>query len=114
MKTLIPIVLIAAACGGIFGFFILGKHRALFAVFDGESAVHLLAGLCWRALLYPGGLLGVPTLLAAVGGFYPMKPIEVAALFLASLVCSAFGERAFARREAKAVRRAGLLGEEDL
>jgi hypothetical protein len=114
MKTLIPIVLIAAACGGIFGFFILGKHKTLFAVFDGESAIHLLAGLCWRALLYPAGMFGVPTLLAASGGFYPTKPIEAAALFLASLVCSAIGERAFARRKAQAARRGGLLGEEDL
>jgi hypothetical protein len=114
MQTLILIVLIAAACGSIFGFFILGKHRALFAVFDGESAFQLQAGLCWRALLYPGGLLGVPTLLVAMVGFYPMKPIEVVAMFLASIVCSAIGEKAFARRMAQAVRSADLLGEEDL
>jgi hypothetical protein len=114
MQTLIPIVLIVAACGGTFGFFVMGQHRALFAVFDGESAVHLLAGLCWRVLLHPGVLLGVPALLVALVGFYPMKPIEFGALFVASLVCSAIGEKAFARRRAQVVRDAGLLGEEDL
>jgi hypothetical protein len=106
MQTLMPIVLIAAACGGTFGFFVLGQHRALFALFDGESEVQLLGGLCWRVLLYPGVLLGVPTLLVAFVGFYPMKPIEFFALFLASLVCSAIGEKAFARRKAQVVRNA--------
>ena len=114
MATLLLLVPLAGACGAAFGFFILGKHRSVFTAFDGDGPVHALAGIAWRALLYPVGLVGVSMLLAGFLGFYPMRPVEGIAVFLASLVCSSIGEKVFRRHNASAARRAGLLSEEDL
>ncbi len=114
MFTLIPLVLLAGACGSTFGFFILGKYKAIFTLWDGETSIRVLAGIAWRGLVYPVGLLGVPMLLAGLVGYYPMTPVVVIALFVASLICSSIGAKVFLRRSTGAVRRLGLIGEEDL
>jgi len=112
-RTLV-VAIVCSISGAAMGYFLLGKWRALFAVADRDGPLGVLLGVIWRVALHGVALLGVPILILALLGLYPLRPLEVIVLVASALICSSLAERVHGRRRAKVARAAGLLSEEDL
>lgn len=114
MTRFAVVVVLSAVSGGLVGYFLLGRARTWFTLFDGEGLLGLLLGILWRVMLYQGTLLVAPFAVFLALGFYPLRPVEVIGLFLSAFLSSVLSERVFRQRSARAVRAAGLIGEKDL
>lgn len=107
-------ILLASGCSGAaFGFLVLGKWRTLFHLVGGDGLAGQLIGIVWRVVLYQIGLFGIPAGLFISLGLFPLRALEVIVCYLAALLCSIAGERAYAQRSKRVARSAGFLTEED-